>query len=260
MTSDHPTWRERVAYPGVRVLIVANVAMFAVQMLTGGDFGWFLTSHLGLSREGVLGHGWIWQFITYQFLHDERMWLHIVFNMMMLFSFGRDFEMLVGTTRLVALYLVSGILGGAGWLLISGSGDSLCIGASGAVCGVAAAFAAIDPKREMTYILFPIPWPITMKTLTMVLLFALGSVIMLVGFHSTIAHAAHLSGGLVGYAYGYHVRRRMKPGLGFDQPALPRDTRPDQAEVDRILEKINSQGIDSLTRRERDMLDRASRG
>ncbi|MCE9615027.1 MAG: rhomboid family intramembrane serine protease [Lentisphaerae bacterium] len=243
------------AFPAVRAIVLVTVVAFVVQQL--GDFRAHggITMALGLSRDGVLGHGWVWQLVTYMLLHAG--FLHILMNMVVLYSFGRDLEAMIGTLRFALLYVASGIVGGIGWLVLSGSGAGLCIGASGAVFGVAAAFAAVDPDRQLSLMIFPIPVPITMKARTMVLAYGACTVLLLLGNFGNIAHAAHLSGGLCGYWYGRRIRSQA-PRAPWP-PAAPEDAALDPVDVDRILEKIKAEGLGSLTRQERDMLDRASR-
>jgi len=56
----------------------------------------------------------------------------------------------LGTDRFLYLYMACGIVAGLGWLMISGAGPAVCIGASGAVFGIAAAYAALNPNRVLT--------------------------------------------------------------------------------------------------------------
>jgi hypothetical protein len=105
----------------------------------------------------------------------------------------------------------------------------------------------------------------------MVIMFGLVDLLALFSSDRTIAHAAHLAGGVAGYLYGRRVRSgRLSPGLkewfarvrGRPYPGSSvtggEDEEPDPEEIDTILEKIKQRGIHSLTRRERRLLDRAS--
>jgi membrane associated rhomboid family serine protease len=233
----------------------------------------------GLSRRG-LREGRIWQVVTYMFLHGGP--LHIIVNMLCLAVFGGEIEDALGTRRFLWLYFGCGILGGLGWLVLSGSGLSYCIGASGAVFGVLGTFAALFPERRITLLVFFV-LPVTMTARTMAIGLGLVAVLSTIWDRGNIAHAAHLGGGVAGYLYGRRVARAV---LGVGLPPLPpphewvrnwlSDRRakarrrrframsppengpPAREEVDRILEKITERGLDSLTREERKTLDRAS--
>jgi len=209
------------------------------------------------------------------FLHGSL--FHIFFNMLMLYVFGREMEETLGTRVFMTLYLGCGALAGLGWLAISGVEPALCIGASGAVYGIMGAFAAVYPDRRV--VLFPFPIVMTMRMLAVVL----GGIALLylIAGGGRIAHAAHLAGGVAGYVYGrrklwlHGVRSRGGPGaIGsvsrlWEQFRANRRRRsyrvlsrkqepPDREEVDRILDKIVKEGIGSLSRGEREVLQRAS--
>lgn len=261
--------------PGLRALVLITIAAFVLQNLLGFRTHDGVTGLFALSAHGVFVQLRVWQLVTYIFLHGGFM--HILFNMVVLFSFGREMESLLGTRRFVLLFLAAGLAGGLGWLALSGNGFVQCVGASGAVLGVMATSAAIQPERRLTFMIFPLPIPLTMKAGTMVIAFGAVSVVFLLIGTGNVAHAAHLAGGLAGYLYGRHIRARVVIGLDTP-PAMPiapwarggggrfwerwlpgaPDGAPDPAEVDRILAKIKERGIDSLTRRERDVLTRAS--
>ncbi|MDA0578374.1 MAG: rhomboid family intramembrane serine protease [Verrucomicrobia bacterium] len=268
---EHETWepvRPPEAFSGVRTIVIVTVVMFVVQHLAGFRTNDAVTDLLALSAYGVLTEGRVWQLLTYQLLH-ANVW-HILLNMVMLFSFGRELERRLGTRRFVQLYAWSGVLGGIGWLVLSEAGGARCIGASGAVLGVAAAFAALETGRRLSFVIFPIPWPITMTARNWVLAYGGVTVLLLIwsqssvaeGLHmqGNIAHAAHLLGGVTGYLYGRHAQKTDLGGAGRGGTVgFPEEPAHDPVEVDRILEKIRAEGMQSLTERERDVLEQASR-
>jgi membrane associated rhomboid family serine protease len=263
--------------PGVRWLLIVTVVAFVLQKLIGFRTDDIIEENLGLSYNGLFLHGHLWQLVTYMFLHGD--FLHIFMNMLLLFIFGRELEPVLKTERFLWLYVGCGVLAGLGWIIISGSreGDAMCIGASGAAFGVAAAFAALNPRRELTLIIFPIPIPVTMRALTMILIFGSVSMLGLLLFQEgRIAHAAHLAGGVAGYVYGHRARRPERKNVNRrtsprTNAAWPEDEElnfleegqdpetMDRREIDRILEKIQDKGMQSLTRRERKYLEDASR-
>lgn len=227
-------------------------------------YGWLALSSYGIH------HGMLWQPITYMFLHGG--FIHILFNMMTLFFLGPETERTMGSRHFLAMYLISGFLGGLGWLWLSGSSGAYCVGASGAIFGILGAFATLYPKRELTILVFIFPvtaaaWKIVAGISLLQFLLVTG------GSNANIAYAAHLVGAFAGFLYVdqlfestllRRLWRRLwsKTGAsataGMHRPSRAEEP-PDPAEVDRILAKISAQGIQSLTRAERQTLHRASR-
>lgn len=256
MLESH-TWYRESGFPRmVRNLLIANVAVFALQMLaqvsgrSGQLLGMFSLSGMGLRA------GWVWQLLTYQFLHGNLS--HLLMNMFALYSLGPETERAMGARHFAALYFLSGILGGIGFVLISP--NQFCLGASGAVFGVIGAFATIYPTRPVSLLFLPF---VTFKAWVLAVIFGVVELLYLVqGVQGGIAHSAHLAGGIAGAIYAaVNVR-----GLSFTRPRRPRRSAAgtvsgevDLAEVDRILDKVAREGIDRLTRRERATLEAASR-
>lgn len=261
----------------VRIIFFVTGAVFLVQLIADESTRDMLVHTFGLHLRG-LRRLYVWQPVSYMFLHGGV--LHILMNMLLLYFFGCEMENVLGTRSFVKLYLGSGILGGLGWLVIDlpAKGYGYCIGASGAVYGIMGAFAAIFPARKITLLLFFV-LPVTMTARTMAIALAVLSLALMMKADSNVAHAAHLAGGIAGYLYGLRVLRSPmqsrpiagQPGVGFisairakilrrqmrvvDEPEEP----PSPEEVDRILEKIKEEGIDRLSRKERRILDEASR-
>jgi membrane associated rhomboid family serine protease len=267
---------------GCKTLLIVTLAAFVVQILgdlsTGGQF----TRMFGLSMRGMQ-RLYAWQLLTYMFLHSKFFIFHVLFNMIGLYVFGRDVEDMIGTARFVILYLLCGFLGGLFWL-VAAAPNQTCIGASGAVFGLLGTYAAFFPDRRITLLVFFI-LPVTLTARMLAIGFGLVSLLSVIsGSDGGVAHMAHLAGGVAGYLYGWRtkkskgflfgtewsrwspfrqgvfsgvraeMRRRniklMDPDPGY---------RPEQKEVDEILEKVNMRGMSSLTRWERQVLDRASR-
>src|SRR6266699_4202707 len=265
--------------PWVRRLLVANLLVFLIQstLLTSPSF----VGAFGFSP----AHAWQypWTFITYMFLHAGIP--HILFNMLMLFVFGSSVEDRMGGRMFVLFYLLCGIGGAASsFILRQLVPVSQIIGASGAVLGVAVAFAWYWPDHPV--FVFPLPDPVPAKWLVTFLV-ALDLVLALIGASDGIAHLAHLGG--VGTALlflkGQDWRatrgarsgrpRSESSGLVSQPPrvsrsgAIPPSARapksrsnPDaraNAEIDRVLDKIIASGVDSLTPAERKFLTEISR-
>jgi len=195
---------------GVKTLILACVITFVVQIIGGNGF----TLRFGLTPAEVLYSGHIWQIVTYIFLHDTHNILHILINMLGLWMFGSELEMLWGTRQFTKFFFVCG--GGAGVImvllsLLTGVDGRTTIGASGSLYGVLLAFAMIYPDRIIQWIIFPIPAKYFVMILGGIAFFSSIS-----ASGSGVAHVAHLGGMLCGYLYlriNGTVGRRRGSGL-----------------------------------------------
>lgn len=150
-----------------------------------------------LSLDG-LEHGLWWQFLSYQFLHGN--WLHLLFNLLFLHSIGPVLELTIGAWRYVALYLISGVLGGALHVLVAWMSPATfsapVVGASAGLCGLLAAVCALFAEETVDVKLFYlIPLRMRAKFLLLgVAVVTMGGALLPFG---QVAHLAHL-GGLVG--------------------------------------------------------------
>jgi membrane associated rhomboid family serine protease len=221
-----------------------------------------------------------WTFISYMFVHAGL--LHLLANMLMLFVFGTAVEGRMGSRHFLIYYLFCGVGAAVFSLLLSGvMATGPFVGASGAVLGVAVAFAAFWPDAEI--IVFPIPVPIKARTLVigLVILDIIGSQLWP---NDGIAHLAHVGGALFGYLFfriqSLSRRSPSQPPQAVERvvmvqsgssepdrrtpvtPMRPRrrvDADPVAAEVDRVLDKISEKGISSLTAAERRFLDEVAK-
>lgn len=261
--------------PAVKALLIANAALFILDLVPA--LSRIFDEQLALRPRAVLGSYKIWQLATYMFLHDG-FW-HLALNLLPLWMFGTRLERTWGLRTFLTFYFLSGIGGGICYLLINWNSLSLVVGASGAVCGVLMAFAVLFPEQIVYFFgIFPIKikWLVT------------GYVVMtLVGLASAggnIAHSAHLGGMIFGWIYlrGFRLpagglngfkrawhRRRMRSKMRVVDPPRERGgngktksgpgSGPARSEIDRILDKITSTGLDSLTDEEQEILRRAGK-
>ena len=266
--------------PWVRRLLVANLLVFLVQntlFATNPDFA------KAFAFNPMLAWKQPWTFITYMFLHAGI--LHLAFNMLMLFVFGSSVEERMGGRMFILFYLLCGIGGAtASFPLTQVWQVPQVLGASGAILGVAVAFAWYWPDHPV--FVFPLPDPISAKWLVTFLV-GLDLVIALLGVSDGIAHLAHLGGVgtalLVLKGQDWRATRGERSGrqpaessVLVSQPprvsrsgAIPQSARasksrsaPDaraNAEIDRVLDKIIATGVDSLTPAERKFLTEISR-
>jgi len=178
-------------------LLIANGLVYAAQRLLGE--GNVLDQYFAL---WPIGSPWAdfypWQLVTYGFMHSDQDIMHILFNMFMLWMFGRELELLMGPRRFLTYYMTCIIGAGVVQLIFAaaqGSGNPT-VGASGGVFGLLLAFGMAFPNR-MIMLLFP---PIPMKAKYMVILFGVFELFLGVsGAAPGIASFAHLGGMLFGY-------------------------------------------------------------
>jgi membrane associated rhomboid family serine protease len=264
------SFRDLVARVGsvVQLIIWLNVIIFFVQLVCGAVNFPYFEQFLALSANG-LRRGFVWQPVTYMFLHDGP-W-HILINLFVLWFFGREVEYFIGPKCFTRLYFAAGLAGAALWLAFNFQSPTSVIGASAAVLGCVIAFATLFPNREVTLLVFFV-LPVTLKAKYLALVaVAIDMVPLLQRTDTGVAHLAHLGGAALGYLYikqlGYgatprwllwlqDIAGRLKPR----RPPPPRDLSPEEymrEQVDPILDKIAREGMQSLTRRERKILESA---
>lgn len=186
--------------PAVKILLIANVAVFVVALVAGPEFRRFF----GLVPEAVLTEGRIWQPVTYLFVHAASVG-HILFNMLIVWMFGVELERRWGTAFFTKYYFVCGV--GAGLLTVAVSllpfdGARLAyatatVGSSGAVYGLLLAWALIFPHRQILFMfIFPLPARVFVAIIGAIAFFsALGD------SGSSVAHVTHLGGLVIGWLY-----------------------------------------------------------
>lgn len=249
--------------PAIKWLMILNVAAFLGPRVFYLNLG-LINAVFGLVPAYVFGKFFIWQFVTYMFLHGGT-W-HLVMNMFILWMFGAELEREWGTREFLKFFFITGI--GAGFVnFIFGvlnpvSSHIPVIGASGAIYGILVAYAILFPERHV-YLYFLIP--VKVKFLVIFLI--------VIEFLSTyradgIAHFAHLGGALFGFLYlrkNWRWKlRKWSPEELIRRFKAAQSARKDQEEreimeeVDEILDKINKVGYEKLTKREKKILGKAS--
>ncbi len=240
--------------------------------------------------EGILKYKEYYRLISSGFLHGS--WLHLLFNLYALFSFGETLEAVIGGSNFLFIYFVSLIGGNVLSLFIHRFDNQYsAIGASGAVCGIIFASIVIFPNMEIGMFLLPF----SLTSWMYGLLFVLISIYGIKSRMSNIGHDAHLGGALLGMLvavglYPESLQTNYLPIVLVVTPTLAFIfliiKRPDylfiekftfnqkdykniddeynerkatrQQEIDAILEKISAKGFDSLSEREKEALERFS--
>lgn len=254
---------------------------------------WFALNPIsGVDAAGESFNFQVWQLITYQFMHGG--FSHILFNMFALWMFGSSIEDVFGSKKFLIFYLLAGVSAGLLHLFVSpllGGSSAVTIGASGSVYGVLIAYAMFFPDNYIVSI--PLFIPIKAKYLVgiyivMEFLFTVNSV------SSGIAHLAHLGGALFAFLYimfdknsyaplknvfkkSYYYKSNPKRDI-FINPfnrtsqtdddvqdanyydiTHKEDSEINQAEIDKILDKISQSGYQNLTDHEKKILFQASK-
>jgi len=200
----------------VKRIIIACVAVYFLEVLLNAfasGLGADLLA-LGALVPWRVMHGFIWQLVTYSFLHDPHSVSHILINMLMLWMFGAQEEMDWGSKKFLEYYLFC-VIGAAlvtivvAYSPIPGVGPlTSTIGASGGVYGVLVAFGMLYGDREI--FMFPLPFSIKAKYLVIIMVL----LVILATFQPSqggVANFAHLGGLLFGFLY---IKFTPKRGLG----------------------------------------------
>ncbi len=228
--------------------------------------------------------------MTSGFLHGG--WWHYAFNMIALLSFSTSLEIFMGIPKLALVYFAS-LLGGSllSLAIHRNHGDYRSIGASGAVSGVVFASIILFPEGKIGLIFLPFEFPNWIFAIAYILF----SIFGIKHSMGNIGHAAHLGGALTGilctmalmpdlaFQNQWILWLTLVPILGFlalvfRNPAvlLIEDYWGEGAyqlkqltkkkpksklkvvhsqNIDQILDKINEKGIESLTQKEREVLE-----
>lgn len=201
---------------GVKWLLAVNIAVFVVQFLAVNLARRDPFAALALAPWQVLERGYLWQLVTYLFLHGGFM--HLAFNMLTLWMFGMDLERDWGTRAFLRFYFLCGV--GAGLCVIAANllwGDpyTRTLGSSGAIYGLLLAYGLLYPDRT---VLFFFLFPIQAKYFVLIV----GAIAFLGSFQAAgtgISHVAHLGGMLFGYAYLRSRLRASRPRR-YARPSL----------------------------------------
>lgn len=185
-------------------LIAVNVLVFILTYASRSAF-----YHLSLIPAWVIREGYLWQLLSYMFVHGS-IW-HILLNMLVLFLFGMPVERTLGSIEFMAYYLVCGVGAGVATLLINWYAAPRMamvpvVGASGAVYALLLAYAALFPDSTIfVFGILPVRAPVA------VLIFAAISIVsQVIGAGPGIAHLTHLAGIVFGILY-FLIRLRINP-------------------------------------------------
>jgi len=246
-------------------LIIINVVIYFLQGMLNNHA---LVHYFGLTPNLVLGKGYVWQVVSYMFLHGSM--FHIFLNMYALLLFGSHIEHLWGSKKFLIYYFFTGV--GAGFLILMinmAAGEPAAsiptIGASGAVFGLLLAFGVLFPDVEiLLFFILPI------KAKFLVIMY--GGIefysLVTMGTSSSVSHVGHLGGLVFGLIFFFIMRRR---GIEFKakkvRARINKEIRNRDAEIAgsdssregilKLLGKLKSDGSEALTDDEYQMLKHA---
>lgn len=203
-------------------LIIINVVMFVVigvvvvlSTITGFDaLANFAKAQVSIPPTFSEFFTRPWTVFTYMFAHSLTDIFHILFNMLVFYSFGRLFVEYLGSDKLIACYILGGLAGGIAYLLVYNFvpyfGDRLIdtstvevspyffpgmVGASAAVYAVVVAAATLLPNYTF-FLMFLGPVRIKYIAAFCIVVSFLGSIGANAG-----GNIAHLGGALIGFVY-----------------------------------------------------------
>lgn len=230
-----------------------------------------------------------WTLISYMFLHYDFM--HILFNMLWMFWFGKIFLEFLSSKQLLSVYLLGGFSGAALYLLaynifpgLNPNGP-LLLGASASVYAIVVAISAFAPEYSINLMF------IGRVKIKYIAIFVIVLDVLSIAGTNAGGHIAHLGGALFGYLFAIQHKKgsditriftgfidgladwfQKKPKMKVtknkyknknQKPSTDREYNrqkaADQSEMDRILGKISKSGYDSLTKKEKETLFKYSK-
>lgn len=284
----------------INKLMIINIAVFVIQSiillfftLSGrGDvfkefLTWFYFPKSVSASTGV--NDFVhkpWSLITYQFFHESTGVMHILFNMLYLWFFGRILIGFLNRQFVLPLYLTGGIVGAILFMItynaspVFQTNDAVLLGASASILAIVVAAATLVPDYTVFLLLLG---PVKLKYIALIAI--LFDIVSISAGDNAGGHIAHIGGALTGFLYirsyqsgnnwfGWWPRfeerisglfERKKPKIVFV------NTKPNQAQkakssvdedkqkrMDEILDKIAQSGYDSLTKSEKEFLFKIS--
>lgn len=271
----------KLIYINLAVFIIIRLFLLIGDFMLQGTFGSTFLSKLMLYSDLGKLLTQPWSILTYMFVHVS-FW-HIVFNLLVLYWFGRIFEDLVSSARLIPVFIIGGLVGGFVFLLTSNLfpvfntvlGNSSLIGASAGIAAIILATATLAPNYTIHMILIG---PVQIKWIAIVLI---GMDVLFLSEGNTGGRLAHLGGAFAGYLYVVQLRKgndfsdymiyfwnkitslfkKKEKKLKVVKKGTPSSVKTKkvvdqdhQDKLDAILDKISRSGYESLTTEEKAFL------
>lgn len=271
----------KLIYINLAVFLAVNIFQVVVFLFTGTPSTLGLIDWLAVPAD--LGNLITrpWTLLTYMFL--QKGFLHILFNLLWLYIFGRIFLMYFNQKRLLSVYLVGGLAGAALYILafnifpaFQGNLDeSIALGASASVMAIVIAISVYKPDYSINLLILG---PVRLKYIA---LFVIILDIIRIASPNAGGHIAHLGGAVFGYFYIAQFRKGKNITRGFDRfmdsvfalfkpkPKFKvthkraksdieynKEKKERQEKINKILDKISKYGYNSLSKEEKELLFR----
>lgn len=286
MQTDHENWagtiRERLlSLRGpvvVHWLLLINILVFllgfAMQVETSRGYLDVVQLYGAYRAYMCFQEGEVWRLVSYQFLHANLG--HIAFNMIALWFFGPPVEERFGHLRFLLYYLACGVAAALFSSLLGYMGffDPIwpfipMVGASGSIYGIMAACAVLFPHARVQLLIPPVN--LSVRQFALVVL-GIACAVIIFQWNNAGGEAGHLGGMFAGFVLTLLIllKEKLTGSRSHSVPAghrqaqrrpIPprREKFPSSDEVNAIMEKISRSGLSSLTEKEREVLQRASR-
>ena len=254
------SYRPNLFTNAIKILVSVNFGIFVLQTISNAEALFFPL--FGLVPKMVWSELMIWQPITYLFFHGG-IW-HVLINMFVLWMFGSELERIWGKHRFLKFYFMTGIGSGLITMFFSLKSMTPIVGASGAVYGVLLAYGLTYPTRQIyLYGIIPI------KSIWFVI--GIGFIAFMSSFNnlSQVSHITHLSGMLIGYlmlkrpfqwrTLWFSIRKKTLEYQVLQKEKKLSHIQKIEHDIDIILDKINREGFDKLSKDEQDQLYEGSR-
>ncbi len=236
--------------PVTKFLVFFNVGIHLIRLLyvplDPTSWDWIMLE-FGIIPKAFWA-GAVWQPLTAMFLHAN--FIHILANMVSLWSIGQGLERMIGSRKFAWLYFVSGFMSSLFVLIFQYNVMNPTLGASGAIVGLLGALGIFFPKMMLQVFLFP------MRAWTAVVLFgliSLGFILydQITGSTSVFSHFGHLGGLVGGILYAKIVFKLPFPGRTSGTASRP-EVQVDRKDtyMDEELQKLMRQVYGSQKREE----------
>lgn len=278
---------EKILYLNIAVYVLVSffrVVLFLLQVRDSGIY--YPVNYLSLPADLNALKFQPWTVISYMFLHED--FLHIMFNMLWFYWFGKLFVAYIGAKKITALYIVGGIFGAIFYIgafnlfpafapILS---VSKALGASAAVIAVVVAISFYIPDQKVNLMF------IGDVKLKYIAIFTIVIDFLSIAGENSGGHIAHLGGAFFGFIYAMQFKRghdllswfsKLFSGISFSFKRKPKmkatyskvkemddkdynyDKAKKQKEIDAVLDKISKSGYESLSKSEKEILFNSSK-
>ena len=287
MLSDRPYMRDNYSRPKLSavtwvICIIAGVFVLEniVGQWIGGAFAGRFFEYLTVSSE-VIRRGFVWTLATHGVIHNPRELIGLGCSLLTLYIFGRSVEAQIGPRRFLAVLIVGVVTGSLTWLAINWSQSGMLFGVGAGVSALLVVFACLEPDQPISVLFVDTGMRAKHLAIAWLVISVLGLILLELPAKDSwlrMPHSAHLGGMLAGWLYFRFfyqrewsvfpnrpvielprwfrkVRKADLPSPAYKVNLSNKDDM--RAEIDRILDKINSDGFQSLTEEEKRRLDQA---